>query len=1404
MCGDGRCNENIALSTVHTIFHHEHNRLASVAKRILLDNGDLAILNEWLDSPLMAFPAWGGLPFPVSDASLANQATAETVIDALNLDWNGGRIFQAARFGTEMQYNRIVFDEFAPTLAGLKDAFVAFHTNVNPTITAEFSQSVYRFGHSMLTSTVDRLSSDFAPITDSASVNPLTASNQLGLFEAFLNPLALYNSDEDGIAMLTPEQGTGAVIRGLTRTTANEIDEFVTGALQNNLVGLPLDLGAINIARGRDVGNPPLNAARRMFYAETQDTRLMPYANWADYADNLRHEASLVNFIAAYGKHPTLAGADGIVGNADDASGPDGIVGNADDMDTSFTGRRAAACAIVGALTAPLTGGPDGIFGDDLTTPEDESLDDGTPDVEAYCLANGYGTPPATPADAGDFLFGMNAWANDINGHTITGLDDVDFWNGGLAEERMPFGGYLGSTHNYIFETQIEHLQNGDRFYYLGRTANIHMLTELESNSFTSLVLRSTDVNGGLPLNIFSVPNHILEVDQTQQFDAAGDGTTADPEGDSDLTPLVIRDADQLSTNILVLDTTRVLQYTGGDHVTIGGTDGSDTIIGGIGDDSILGGLGDDRLEGGDGADHIEGGPGDDIITDLSGPDVIEAGAGNDAVNSGNSEDFIFGDEGNDFLVNPSEFAEIFGGLGNDFIFDGEHNGHIRGGAGNDWMENLGGGEDLFQGDNGAAPEGGEPVIKGHDVLVVHGGNTDGDMENGDDIVVDGPGIDRAEGQLGFDWMSFDNDRFGVDIDLDLTVFLRPTLPPSNDTILNRYDRIEGISGSPLADVLRGTANRDGDDNGNELVNFDLITGLQGLVPASERRILQPDPITGAAQFGWSGGEIILGGGGGDILVGEGGDDIIDGDASLRVGILTPDPVIRSGPLGQALLAAKVEANSTVSQAALDVTAAASFTELSAAIQVAIDAADAAVIAADAAVAAKEAARAGLSEISVTDALGELITAAVFTGDGTDVRTEWNNFLASCTAALADLGWDVGATDASILAEALVDQGAALAEQTALTQAALDAAVLDSAALVGPAQTALVDAQAALDAADAAGRDGILGTSDDGMIIVSGMRDIMEAVFGGFINPGELSISRVIAVTAEADPAADTDTAVFSGNFADYTIDAPAVLGGFTQVTDNRVLGGDGRDLVRNVERLEFSDQTSIIDVVSPINALPVGQPVISGITDVGGTLTTSIAGVTDLDFVTGANLTGTIISEVSWTWEAEQDPGTGVFTTIVLETGINGNGDPIDVTGDSMVVTTAELGLQVRVVGRFQDPTLTFETVRSAPVLIVGVPPPPPPVTPGAALTINRVEWRGDKDRLRVRGNVAPVGSVTVFAPGFANGAGVSCIGEQVGIVVAAADGGFDFDTGNDGVVTFNPGSVCVQSEDLAVDADT
>ena len=56
MAGDGRVNENIGLTAVHSIFHSEHNRLVDHTKAVLVTTpaadpvATLALLNQCLDS----------------------------------------------------------------------------------------------------------------------------------------------------------------------------------------------------------------------------------------------------------------------------------------------------------------------------------------------------------------------------------------------------------------------------------------------------------------------------------------------------------------------------------------------------------------------------------------------------------------------------------------------------------------------------------------------------------------------------------------------------------------------------------------------------------------------------------------------------------------------------------------------------------------------------------------------------------------------------------------------------------------------------------------------------------------------------------------------------------------------------------------------------------------------------------------------------------------------------------------------------------------------------------------------------------------------------------------------------------------------------------------------------------
>jgi hypothetical protein len=768
--GDGRGNENIGLTAVHHVFHSEHNRMTREIEA-LLDKPENSELKKAFQGGANDYQELLGEPLPSGPEAD---------------DWSyEQRLFQAARFPTEMQYQHLVFEEFARKVQPAIDAIVlnenSYDATIDPAIRAEFAHVVYRFGHSMLTEDIDRS----LPGTDVAPVS---------LLAGFLNPRSY---DNDGT--LTPDQAAGAIVNGTTNQVGGQIDEMIIGTLRNNLLGLPLDLATINLARSRDAGVPPLQVARKTFFEQSGDPILEPYTSWVDFGlslkngDNFGREtsypnASLVNFVAAYGTHPTVVGTDTILG------------------------KRAAA--------ALLVNGGDG-----------------------------------APADRVDFINSTGTWA--VEDGTNTGLENVDFWVGGLAEALEPFGGMLGSTFNYVFEKQIEDLQFGDRFYYLFRNQGNQLFSALESNSFSGLIQRNTDASL-LPADIFAVQDPFLDLESLPS--PLPTGLTQGPDG--------------------------TWRWDGDEHVEIHGnrTEG-DKIRAGQGDDALWGYGGNDRIEGGSGNDSHVGGKGADILTDTFGDDNMKGGFGNDAIKAGSGDDLVLAGHGDDAVTTGNDFKTVFGSTGDDVVLGGNGRDTVFAGEGHDWIQG-GAHADLLQGDNANQfqnnPHG------GHDIVDGGAGNDDVEGEGGDDIIIGrGAGTDRMEGMHGYDWVTYRGESAGVDVDLRFTTLQRP----DNQAVRDRFDLVEGISGGDGDDVLRGMGRSVDDIPDSELnahklsqASLDRIAGLEDLLDPGHVQNYAERFMPQRIGFDSDGvSNLLLGGSGSDLFESRIGDDFVEGDAFLDV-----------------------------------------------------------------------------------------------------------------------------------------------------------------------------------------------------------------------------------------------------------------------------------------------------------------------------------------------------------------------------------------------------------------------------------------------------------------------------------------------------------------------------------------
>ena len=233
VAGDVRANENIALTTTHTLFAREHNRIV------------------------------GLLPSSLSDA----------------------RKFSVARriVGAEVQF--ITYNEFLPAMGVKLPRYRGYNSSVNVAISNEFAVVGYR-AHSMIHGQFDVAFADgaYTPAQlDAFRAEGIGVGEEAG--NAALNiPLTVAFGNPD----LLPAVGFDAFLPSLSAERQYRNDEQIDNSLRSVLFKIPKpgttdpsacqqpvvdpacfsaveDLGAIDIARGRDHGVPSYNDMRRAF-----------------------------------------------------------------------------------------------------------------------------------------------------------------------------------------------------------------------------------------------------------------------------------------------------------------------------------------------------------------------------------------------------------------------------------------------------------------------------------------------------------------------------------------------------------------------------------------------------------------------------------------------------------------------------------------------------------------------------------------------------------------------------------------------------------------------------------------------------------------------------------------------------------------------------------------------------------------------------------------------------------------------------------------------------------------------------------------------------------------------------------------------------------------------------------
>lgn len=172
MAGDARANEQIGLTTMHTIFLREHNRIA-----------------------------WR--------------------LHEINPHWSGEEKYLESRkiIGAIMQ--KVTYTEWLPKILGEEGMkklgnYTGYNPTENPSVTNVFATAAFRFGHSLIKPVVKRLDENLQPHRE---------YGDLPLYKAFFNPYQLFKRG-----------GIDPIIRGLVFTGSKDKRVELNGPMNPQLI----------------------------------------------------------------------------------------------------------------------------------------------------------------------------------------------------------------------------------------------------------------------------------------------------------------------------------------------------------------------------------------------------------------------------------------------------------------------------------------------------------------------------------------------------------------------------------------------------------------------------------------------------------------------------------------------------------------------------------------------------------------------------------------------------------------------------------------------------------------------------------------------------------------------------------------------------------------------------------------------------------------------------------------------------------------------------------------------------------------------------------------------------------------------------------------------------------------